>query len=277
MSTPGFAPPPQWQLRGAELLADTPTSRVWKVLLASGDTAVLKALTPLGRRDERGGRHLLRWRQGHGLVRLLRAAGSQLLLEHAGDLALSTVLARDGDDAATRIATEVLAQLATPAAKPPPRRLRPLREHYAALLQRARSDGHNAPYLAAAALAQRLLDTAASDRPLHGDLHHDNIFCGQRGWLAIDPKGLIGDPAFEAANLFFNPLDRDDLCRDPARIAGMAVAFGAALEQSPRRVLDHAAAYGALSAAWFAEDGDDEDETRQLAVSAVIAATARQF
>lgn len=276
MSTPGFAPPPQWQLRGAELLADTPTSRVWKVLLTSGETAVLKALTPLGHRDERGGRHLLRWRQGLGLVRLLRAAGNQLLLEHAGDLALSAVVARDGDEAATRIAAEVLTQLTTPIAKPPPRRLRPLREHYAALLQRARG-GRNDPYRAAAALARRLLDTAAGERPLHGDLHHGNILCGQRGWLAIDPKGLIGDPAFEAANLFFNPLDRDDLCRDPARIAGMAVAFGAALEQSPRRVLDHAAAYGALSAAWFAEDGDDEDETRQLAVSAVIAATARQF
>lgn len=33
----------------------------------------------------------------------------------------------------------------------------------------------------------------------------------------IDPKGVYGDPAFEAANVFYNPPDRDDLCPDPAR------------------------------------------------------------
>lgn len=278
MNTPAFAPPPQWRLRAGQLLADTPTGQVWKVLLANGGTAVLKVLTPLGDADESSGRHLLRWRRGSGLVRLLRAAGRQLLLEYAGDVALSSVVADDGDGVATAIAADVLARLAAPAAKPPPRGLQPLRERYAALLCRARNDSHsNSPYPAAAALAQRLFDTTTRERPLHGDLHHDNILRGPRGWLAIDPKGLVGDAAFEAANLFFNPLHRDDLCRDAQRIAHLALACGTALGQSPRRVLDHAAAYGALSASWFAEDGDDEDAARQLAVAAAIADTARQF
>jgi len=41
---------------------------------------------------------------------------------------------------------------------------------------------------------------------LHGDIHHGNILdFGPRGWLTIDPKGLIGERDFDYANLFCNP------------------------------------------------------------------------
>jgi streptomycin 6-kinase len=41
---------------------------------------------------------------------------------------------------------------------------------------------------------------------LHGDLHHGNVLdFKERGWLAIDPKGLIGDRGFDFANIFCNP------------------------------------------------------------------------
>lgn len=41
---------------------------------------------------------------------------------------------------------------------------------------------------------------------LHGDLHHGNILdFGTRGWLAIDPKGLLGERGFDYANIFTNP------------------------------------------------------------------------
>ena len=34
---------------------------------------------------------------------------------------------------------------------------------------------------------------------IHGDLHHRNILSADREpWLAVDPKGLIGDPAYDA-------------------------------------------------------------------------------
>ena len=42
---------------------------------------------------------------------------------------------------------------------------------------------------------------------LHGDLHHWNILRASRQpWLAIDPKGIIGDPAFEVAAWMLNPV-----------------------------------------------------------------------
>ncbi len=44
---------------------------------------------------------------------------------------------------------------------------------------------------------------------LHGDLHHANILSAEREeWLAIDPKGLIGERACEPAVLLINALPK---------------------------------------------------------------------
>ncbi|MBH0451065.1 hypothetical protein I3A82_22780 [Salmonella enterica] len=74
-------------------------------------------------------------------------------------------------------------------------------------------------------------------------------------------------PSAGAANMFYDPADRDDLCLDPRRIAQMADAFSRALDVDPRRLLDQAYAYGCLSAAWNA---DGEEEQRDLAIAAAI-------
>ena len=42
-------------------------------------------------------------------------------------------------------------------------------------------------------------------RLLHGDFHYANVLAGRRApWLAIDPKPLAGDPAFDVAPLLRN-------------------------------------------------------------------------
>ncbi|MGY0499086.1 aminoglycoside phosphotransferase family protein [Nocardia sp. FBN12] len=58
-------------------------------------------------------------------------------------------------------------------------------------------------------LPRRVLDAAVEtlrdlgpDQPqtlVHGDLHDANVLAGEREpWLAIDPKGYVGDPAYDA-------------------------------------------------------------------------------
>ncbi len=66
---------------------------------------------------------------------------------------------------------------------------------------------------------------------MHSDLHRENVLHGKRGWLVIDPKGLIGDPMFDTANMFYNPLDRDDLRMSERRIATMAQSFSQAFNR----------------------------------------------
>lgn len=41
---------------------------------------------------------------------------------------------------------------------------------------------------------------------LHGNLHHDNALNFRaRGWLALDPKQLVGERGVDFANIFTNP------------------------------------------------------------------------
>ena len=40
---------------------------------------------------------------------------------------------------------------------------------------------------------------------MHGDFHHFNILSSERGWLVIDPKGVIGPADYEVGPLLMNP------------------------------------------------------------------------
>lgn len=54
-------------------------------------------------------------------------------------------------------------------------------------------------------LAQKLFANQTNPVLLHGDLHHDNIILNGTEYLAIDPKGIIGDPAYEVYAFIKNP------------------------------------------------------------------------
>lgn len=43
---------------------------------------------------------------------------------------------------------------------------------------------------------------------LHSDLHHENILKSERDWLAIDPKGVIGEREYEITAFMRNPIKR---------------------------------------------------------------------
>lgn len=266
--------PEEWAVSEPVLIAETFSSRIWKVQLAGGKPAIVKDLKPFDDvEDELRGAHFLSWRNGEGAVKLLGFDGNCMLLEYAGERHLVDDLNAHGDGAATEIAAEVMAQLFAPSSLPVPGDLQPLRERFASLFKRAKADrtaGKESLYVEAAIIADRLLADPRDMRPLHGDLHHENIMHGPRGWLAIDPKGVLGDPGFDAANMFYNPLERDDLCLDAERIAAMAETFARTLGQNVRAILDHAIAYGCLSASWHGEDGNAVDENRELAVAAAI-------
>lgn len=109
-------------------------------------------------------------------------------------------------------------------------------------------------------LAQSVLATQIDIRPLHGDLHHDNVLDGgDRGWLAIDPKRLLGDRTFDYTVLFCNP----DLCGPGIHVATRDAVFERRLAQvgalaglERTRLLRWIAASAGLSAAGFLADGD---------------------
>ncbi len=262
--------PAEWDVSEAELIAETKTSRIFRVRHAGAGTAVVKDLKPIGMEDELRGADYLAWRDGLGAVRLVARHGSTLLLEDAGDLTLLHHLDSHGDAAATAIFADVLRKLHAPADLPPPAVLHPLRDWFGSLFELARVS-HDPLIARGAHTADALLGDQHDVRPLHGDLHHENILHAPRGWLAIDPKGLVGDAAYDSGNAFYNPLGRDDLRLDPDRIVGMAEALAAALDREPSTVLRWGLAHACLSASWHLEDGSAEKASRSLGVAAAIA------
>jgi streptomycin 6-kinase len=53
----------------------------------------------------------------------------------------------------------------------------------------------------------RLYAESSMPRLIHGDFHHFNVLSSERGWIAIDPKGVIGHPEYEVGPLMINPWD----------------------------------------------------------------------
>jgi streptomycin 6-kinase len=273
--------PRGWNASGAVLLTETFGSRIWKVRLADGTPAIVKDLKPFDDvEDELRGAHYLAWRDGNASVNLLGFEGRQMLLEYAGETILKDLVDSGDDRKATEIAAQVLEELLSPSVHPYPADLQPLRDRYKSLFGKAKADrkaGRPSLYVEAAEIAERLLSDPFEVKPLHGDLHHENILLGERGWLAIDPKGVLGDPGFDAANMFSNPLHRHELTLDPERIAHMAEVFGGVLGQPPVAILDHAIAWGGLSSSWHAEDRNETEENSELAVVAAIRAVRASF
>jgi streptomycin 6-kinase len=91
---------------------------------------------------------------------------------------------------------------------------------------------------------------------LHGDLHQGNILSATRQpWLAIDPKGVVGEPAYETGPLLLNLWEELYPVSDRASILARRVAWLAdelALERE--RVRLWGIARLVLSAVWSAEN-----------------------
>lgn len=197
---------------------------------------------------------------GHSAVRLLDADRSKgaLLLERLQPG--SPLSALEDDERATSIAAGVMRAMWRPV---PPVHIFPSIEDWALGLARLRAQfgGGTGPLPARLVdIAEKLFGELAHSMTepvlLHGDLHHDNILAAEREpWLAIDPKGLIGEPAYEVGALLRNPmpqlLSRPNVVRVLMRRADQ---LSEELGLDRERVIGWGLAQAVLAAAWSLED-----------------------
>lgn len=115
-----------------------------------------------------------------------------------------------------------------------------------------------------------LLAASKKQQLLHGDFHHQNILSAQREpFLAIDPKGIVGDIGFETSVFLNNP--RGWLLQHPNRqaIAARRIEiFAEAFAIEPSDLRKWAYAEAVLSAWWTIEDGGTDAE-KWLACAAI--------
>lgn len=206
----------------------------------------------------------LRHYAGHGMVRLLEAdaSGGALLLERLAPG--TTLVGMEDDERATAIAAELMCAIwQGPGGAPPPDHPFPTIADWINGMQRMRAHfgGGTGPFPRliveeAEALFADLLASQATPVLLHGDLHHDNILSAERApWLAIDPKGIIGEPAYEVGSLLRNPLPQLLERPNPGQVMARRVdqlAERLGFERS--RVRGWGLAQAVLSAWWSVED-----------------------
>jgi len=146
---------------------------------------------------------------GRGIVRALRSDPGRyaLLLERVRPATMLHELHDNHRE--TRIAAGVIKRLLRPA--PEAHGLPNMMEKVAAKLTRARrqlADSPDFPVEWIDVAEEALRECSSSGEPgsmLHGDLHHGNIVLDEeQGWIAIDPKGLIGQARLEVGRLTFN-------------------------------------------------------------------------
>jgi streptomycin 6-kinase len=212
----------------------------------------------------------LRLFHGQGACRLLESDEEKywMLLERLSPGVMLSTL--KDDEEATHIAADVMQRIWRPLepASSPTQEQAPGLQSFIPLsdwfngFKRLRSmfDGGTGP------LDEKLVERAersAKDflaenhRPvlMHGDFHHFNILSSERGWLVIDPKGVIGPACYEVGPLLMNPWD--DLLRmgdyrqmTRRRIDLLRERLGFERE----RLREWALAHAVLSAWWGIED-----------------------
>jgi streptomycin 6-kinase len=256
----------RWSLSRASLVAETPTSTLYRVEQNGRSPAALKQLKPEAGDEELRGSALLAWYGGEGAATVFDSVDGILFMEWLDGTTLGEAV-RQGRDAEATVALAGVVESLHQAREADPPPLLPLRLHFQALFEMkpAHWPAMSKDLLARSiGIAHQLFDKPSASLPLHGDLHHDNIVSSPRGWLAINPRGLLGDPVYEVASSFMSPAGADKILVDHGRILRLADTYATRLGFGRKRILGCAAAHAALSACRDIEAG--KPIGRQLAV-----------
>jgi len=114
-------------------------------------------------------------------------------------------------------------------------------------------------------LRDQLLQTSGKEVLLHGDLHHDNILKNVDEWMVIDPKGLIGEPAYEIGAFIRNPVpELLTSIKVDSIIKNRITAFARLLDLPEDRILDWCFVQAVLAWVWALEDKCDTGYWKQI-------------
>ncbi|MCV6824271.1 MULTISPECIES: aminoglycoside phosphotransferase family protein [Halocynthiibacter] len=243
-----------WALSEVLPLADTHSSKVFTAEY-QGIPVVLKIMKPAS--DEQQSARILHYFDGLGAVRVIRDLREAMLLEKLDpEPHLKAMVQQEQDLEAAAIISNTISALHTKRETKRPDGIRTLEVQFTELFDKARTpcapSFHNA-----AGIARRLLSSEQELCVLHGDIHHENILNSERGWLAIDPKGIFGERTYEVANTLCNPVDTPTIVHSSERATQLAKHFAETLNLDANRILEFAFVHACCSVCWAEENKQD--------------------
>jgi streptomycin 6-kinase len=249
----------EWRLEIAQSF-ETETS-VISYVSRDGQSLVLKVVKQ--QCDEWNAGEVLNAFDGHGVVRVYEHTGGAMLLERLQPGTSLVNLALDGRD---EEATDILAGvIKTMSAREVPDDCPTVAMWGKGFDRYLVNEGKKIPRPLVESARQvftKLVSSQRQPRLLHGDLHHHNVLSdANRGWVAIDPKGVIGETEYEIGAALRNPIAHPELFLSPPVIERRLNQFTKHLALDYERTLAWTFAQAVLSAIWEIEDGSEVSET----------------
>lgn len=218
----------------------------------AGERVVLK-LTRLA--DELHSGKVLRAFAGSGAVRVLEDEPGAVLLEQLGGNLVHLV--REGhDDSATRIIAGVIEKLAHHTAPAECPTVADWGRGFDRYVQSGDAQISSGLVREARGIYEALASSQQQTMLLHGDLQHYNVLFDHRyGWLAIDPKGVVGELEYEVGALLRNPVEEPEFFPARATVRRRINILTTQLPLDRERVVKWSFAQAVLSAIWDVEAG----------------------
>ncbi|RPJ28518.1 MAG: aminoglycoside/hydroxyurea antibiotic resistance kinase [Chloroflexi bacterium] len=180
------------------------------------------------------------------------------------------LLALEDDEEATHIAAEVMQKIWRPA--PEDNVFIRLSNWFDGLKKlRATFNGGTGPFneKLVARVERSVKDFFAENHKpvlMHGDFHHYNILSSERGWLVIDPKGVIGPAGYEVGPLLINPWGELSSEKNYRRLTQRRIdILHEHLGFERERIREWGLAHSILSSWWSFESHEDWRYTADLA------------
>ncbi len=239
-----------FSIKNPTLLADTPRARLWRVETGTG-AAVLKVFSARGLEvGDTIGTGLLRLWNGDGAVRVLGETSDAILMEWLDGPSLADVTLPGQDNEAAR----VIADTALKLQRLPADGYTLLKDHFGGALLSYDNERYpkelQPAFARAQALFGQLLKTTEKPTLMHGDLNYGNVISSHRGWLAIDPKGIIADPCYEFGVVFRNPAGEAERIATPRRIEALGTLLASHTGLAYERILQFGFSHVAMSLAY---------------------------
>ncbi len=197
-----------------------------------------------------------------GAARVLAEEDGMLLLEQALPGTSLKSYFPQNDDEATHIACDVM-KLLQQATIPKPSNFTPVNSYLETL-----NTDYEIPrqYLNKARIIfDKLIQTSNKQVLLHGDLHHNNILKNRDSWIVIDPKGIIGEPAYEIATFIYNPIpELLNTNRASDLIKNRITIFAKLLNLSEIKIINWCFVKVVLGWIWSIEDNLNTDTFEKL-------------
>jgi streptomycin 6-kinase len=249
-----------WSLKTEKHFPNLSYNYVAPCICAGGNEAVLKIGLPEANPEIINEAGFLQISNGKGTVKLLKSDKNHraILLEKLTPGANLKEIYFEYEATAVEAAIRVMREISRKA--PNKSGFRRLEDWFGGLARAENTKFDNRFASKAYGFFERINSASKQKFLLHGDLHHENILSAEREpFLAIDPKGIIGEIGYEIAVFLNNHaawLSAEDNLRE--KLNDAIRQFSEAFEIEPQDLKDWAFAQMVLSAWWtFEENGEN--------------------